>query len=471
MSIEGDPLPEPPEGDVETGVAKRMLSLDFIRGVAIFLMVILHAFTRMMDTSWAQDIDTLLQKNVFVILGAGLLAYLGTVAGLFLIISITVNIFSAHKKLEKGFTPEQILGKQVAVGFLVLFCAYLTESILHHAGILGSLIFQRPNGVQIMLQRIFHFETLHAIGWCLVLNSVLHYLLVLRPLSKGRDTYLRALIIYGVIALVIFIATPFLYQFIANNYDNFPGEEYSGKQWEWPPAGVGDFFLRLFLVFLAGNLEPMFPFFASGIIGAVIGMCLARKKPPRFLPLFIFIGALCALLAGVLIIVIKGDFEYTYFRPTSALYFLSLFGQLGFIALSLWLIEFRGYTKYFTPISRYWRRWGFISLSIYMLEIVDAAPRYLMQLITGWPVAAGSASAWQTLITTIVLVLFWEGIIRLWELVGFIGSFEWMIAFLTSLGKGMPASARLNVRRIIYDVEPITFKGMWSEPIKTTVGG
>ncbi|HUT82670.1 MAG TPA: hypothetical protein VMZ29_15855 [Candidatus Bathyarchaeia archaeon] len=61
----GDSLPE--ENDKQEEGAKRLLSLDFLRGLAIFLMVILHSFLRMADLSWVFDFDELFSRNFIVI--------------------------------------------------------------------------------------------------------------------------------------------------------------------------------------------------------------------------------------------------------------------------------------------------------------------------------------------------------------------------------------------------------------------
>ncbi|NHJ39954.1 MAG: hypothetical protein FK731_07970, partial [Asgard group archaeon] len=81
-----------------------MVSIDFIRGFAIFIMVILHLFLRMTNLDWVFDFSQLFEKNIAIIIIVILLGYLGTFAGLFLLISITVNVFSAHKKLDKGIS-------------------------------------------------------------------------------------------------------------------------------------------------------------------------------------------------------------------------------------------------------------------------------------------------------------------------------------------------------------------------------
>lgn len=481
--------------EVEKSKIKRFFSLDFIRGFAIWAMVFLHAVSNMYDTSWALNLSSLLQMNPAIIVSVGLLAYLGTFAGLFLLVSISVNVYAAHRNLKRGHKPELILAKQVLVGFLVLFIAFLTETVLIYEGLLGRLIYQRDTSIVFFFYRAFHFETLHTIAWCIIINGILHYFIVLRPASKNKNYFLRTVIIYLVIIVAIIVATPFVNMGITNFFENrygidwnvdHHGADYDVGQWTLPlTGGVGEFFLRRFFIFLNGHLEPMFPFLATGTIGALIGTCLSQEKPPKRLPLFLLIGTLVSLLCGITVILITGEFVYTFFRPGMDMYFLSLFGQLGIMTLFIYLIEYRGYTKRFTRWSRYWRRFGMVSLTVYSLQVVDAVPRYLIQYFTGlfailiksnlnfsittpmevgWQVVPKASGIWwQVIITALIILAWWSLLIWLWEKINFIGSLEWMITSLSSLAKRIPASSRLNPKKIIYEAEPIVFRGIWNK--------
>ena len=60
-------------------------------------------------------------------------------------------------------------------------------------------------------------------------------------------------------------------------------------------------------------------------------------------------------------------------------------------------------------------------------------------------------------ITIAFVMLFWEGLIRLWELVNFVGTFEWVNAKLISLGQKIPTTSKREIKDIIYNIEPVTF--------------
>ena len=91
----------------------RIASLDFQRGLAIFMMVFFHSIQHIYDISWAMNINELLQKNILIIISVALLAFFTGWAGYFLLISAIVNALAMTKKAAKGVKIEKILVKQI----------------------------------------------------------------------------------------------------------------------------------------------------------------------------------------------------------------------------------------------------------------------------------------------------------------------------------------------------------------------
>jgi len=106
---------------------KRIASLDFQRGLAIFMMVVLHEIQHIYDISWATNIDQLLQKSPLIIASVFLLAFLSGWAGYFLLISAIVNVLAMTKKAAKGYDPNKILAKQILTGVGLLIVGAITE--------------------------------------------------------------------------------------------------------------------------------------------------------------------------------------------------------------------------------------------------------------------------------------------------------------------------------------------------------
>ncbi|MHA1367918.1 MAG: hypothetical protein ACTSP5_16140, partial [Candidatus Heimdallarchaeota archaeon] len=54
------------------------------------------------------------------------------------------------------------------------------------------------------------------------------------------------------------------------------------------------------LTLLAGDMEPLFPYLATSFIGSMVGLCLARPKPHKRLPLIgVSLSLLMMILGGV----------------------------------------------------------------------------------------------------------------------------------------------------------------------------
>jgi hypothetical protein len=194
------------------------------------------------------------------------------------------------------------------------------------------------------------------------------------------------------------------------------------------------------LALLVNDPNPVFPFFAYGLLGAIVGAALARGEPRG--PLYTLMGrcglVLVALGAAGLGasggVVLAGREEIW---GQSALYFSSLaYLLLGVFA---WLLV--GLLAAFDPPAGSgrapWRpswlpallRFGRLSLTVFMLEgILGMALRIgLDALNPGW-----NEVLWPVLLFALGNLLVWHGILVLWERAGYRGSLEWWLAKIRS---------------------------------------
>ncbi len=118
-------------------ITKRIVSLDFQRGLAIFMMVFFHSVQHLYDISWATNIENLFKMNFLIIISVILLAFFVGWAGYFLLISAIVNALAMSKRASKGHKPIQILTKQILTGVGVLFAGMLTEGLIGYYGYFG----------------------------------------------------------------------------------------------------------------------------------------------------------------------------------------------------------------------------------------------------------------------------------------------------------------------------------------------
>jgi uncharacterized membrane protein len=93
---------------------KRFASIDFLRGLAIFIMLILHMIGDYLDIdTLLADINNLPLMNIVALI---ILPFLGGLAGLFLIASSISNMVSMQKNLKRGKTVGSIVIKQIIGG-------------------------------------------------------------------------------------------------------------------------------------------------------------------------------------------------------------------------------------------------------------------------------------------------------------------------------------------------------------------
>ena len=187
---------------------KRFASLDFLRGLAILIMICLHIISDMLDldTLFA-DINNEPFINVIMLI---VLPFLGGLAGFFLLTSAISNQVSMYKQLEKGLSPNALILRQILGGLLIVLFAMLCEGLIGYHGAFGQMIrnLGREHNWQAYgntaLSRWNHFEAIHTIGWCVVFNGIIQGLMSRNGQWKNTARIIRN---YILIALVIIILT------------------------------------------------------------------------------------------------------------------------------------------------------------------------------------------------------------------------------------------------------------------------
>lgn len=267
---------------------KRYASIDFLRGLAIFLMVFVHT---MMRWVYREPIySDMGSYSLFAVIFFIATLFLGGWCGLFLMVSATGNMISIHTSLERNPKVLTTVIKQIIGGFLLLLAAMLTESLTGYGGYFGNLALGKPETWPTIFNNFFHFETIHAVAWCVILNGITQGIL---SLNGGWKKINRNITIYIILAILVVIVTPTVWDLVSN----FEGYPYGTRSFTWEIFGqtidvtnskvqmgyLGyDSFGRLALLFflnpLAAPVEPIFPFLAVSYIGSIIGLFLIRKQ-------------------------------------------------------------------------------------------------------------------------------------------------------------------------------------------------
>ncbi len=431
---------------------KRLVSLDFLRGFAIFFMIIGHVSTKLYPVSTIN----ISELSPLVLIFAGLFYLLGRQRAFFLLISSISAIFSMHRDLKNHIPRVNILRKNVLRGVLMYLLALFWETFLHPWGLFPRLIARGDLRTDLLTQ-VFYFDTLHIIAFGVIFSAIMFFFLTI---NHGETKLIRNIIIYAFCGIIIILVTPLLHQIVQLAYAT---SSYYTIQLT-PPRDVGEFFFRLVCSALIGLQEPLFPFLATVCIGCIIGSILSQDHPSKWFPLALFFTAVVFILIGVGLF-FNGHYQIDFLMEDEPTWLYLVFTGLQLIGLFMFL-QFREFSPYprslrISKFTRMFLRWSHISLSIYILEFLDIFPRILLSWITGLDFAGFmqiTSIGW-TIVCIVILLAMWEGVVRLWEKGRFIGSLEWMFAHIGYRVKKESINRRdpLNIEGTIYQVEPINF--------------
>jgi hypothetical protein len=450
---------------------KRIASLDFMRGVAIWMMIFFHASTHMYDYTWVADqFENIYTFPLPVLIFLLILIALGSWATFFILISASVNSFSMTKRAKKGADIRIVFYKQLFTGFGILAIGWLVESFIGMHGYLGYAIRDGDwTNLYPAWKALFVMKALQIIGWSTIINSIIHYFLMR---NGGSSLYKRNLIIYCAIILGIIVITPFAHQWVDQmNWlvpETLPIDSIDYFSRKWPDQYVQTFNAspRTFiLVWFLGDQLPLIPCIGASFFGSIIGMTLSQDKPPKKILRWGVLVSFMMVICGIILIVLGFPFLPTG-RPSIASFLLQIGAQLLVIIIFLRLVEFRGKGAKFArnPVVKYFRLWSMVSLSVFCLQLYEMFGRWLLTLIVSpfrdinflqhgtfsyhtvhWPMMAA-----------LFVILCFDIILRLWARINFAGSFEWFVIRFQSIAT-KDISPRLDVDLMMNRINWISF--------------
>ncbi len=430
---------------------KRYPSLDVMRGLAIFMMVVFHVIMRWYDRGWLED-GELSGIPIILVLFMLLVIFFSAWAGFFLLVSAISNMISMQKTIERGVSWKKLILFQVGGGILLLIAAILVESTIGYHGYLGEAVKGNFDKWPMVLYRGYHMETIHTIALCIIVNGVVHALLMRKG---GFKKPIRNMKIYGVLAgLTIFLTGP-IYWLLRRIVPGYPVEMWRpdlvGKSIEVQYAVVGEspigeIILKAVLLPFGGLPEPLFPFLAISFIGSIIGIKLTLGDGGlSFVRKGITLGSGMFIIGsiGTALVLFFGFYDLSdftnYFFQLPGLYpgawlwwFLCLTGaQIAVVLLFMRLIEYRGVGDTFGRKTLFLRRYGFVAFSVYTFQFIDVIPRALFQLFPDLASMYPYPSEVSDLLCLSMIpmvILLWEVVLRSWEKAGFVFGMEWWIA-------------------------------------------
>ncbi len=440
--------------DLKKEIPQRLVTLDILRGIAIFGMILVHVSYKLFDASWLMDSINSgnLDFGVFTWILVIILGYLGTWHGFFLFISATVNSLVFARKVRMGVNPKKLLQKNIVGGTFIVVLGYLVEGLgywgyfgtsFRNWAITGNFV-ESFSSFRPFVAENFYIQTLQIIGIAIIINGVILFLLLK---NDGYKKTKRNTMIIGVMTGIVFFATPFINDLVAKSLiPNWPDINSLG--------GHKSFGVWL-LTILCGPKFPMLPFLASAFMGSLIGVFLADPKPrKKILWNFIITGISMILIGGTFVILgfIKPELSTSYhiFKfttienpPAVGYYMVRLGGQIILLMIILSQVEFKGKGEKFANgfVWKFFRRWGTFSLTIYSLHILELLPRYILTLISEPTTGINLMEHyvipkelfWVIIFIVIYVLMYYELVVQILIQVKMKGSMEWIFVNIQGL--------------------------------------
>lgn len=429
---------------------KRIASIDFLRGIAIIMMIFIHSLYRLYDYQWIVDNPEALLKIPIPLLAlAAILSYFGMWVFFFVVLSGIVNAYSMTKKIANIQNQKVLLYKQIITGFIIILFGKIKEGFIGYWGYLGQALRSGDwTNIYPIQNMFFEMKALDIIGWCYIITGTIHYLLLRK---EGYKKYRRNLFIYILLIFAVVIATPFISSYakslnwVVPSKDSLPWTDENLEFTGWPSVHVATAnpsFKTWLLVLLVGANDPLFPYLAASFTGTIIGMTLAQKQIPKHFIRYGFLAALTSFVVGIILIVfhVATNFPASVYNkpPDIPVFLLHLGGQIAVIILFLNLVEFKNRGQIFAnrAIVRFIRRWSLVSLTIFVLDIYELFAKWFLSAIISifYPLDLTKHGTFQgisgllpSMIFSLLVVLMYDLLIRIWALVDFTGSFEWLI--------------------------------------------
>ncbi len=348
----------------ESNRSSRFVSFDILRGFAIFFMVFIHSIMTSYDYSWIEQNPSIISDlPVLFIIIIAIIGYFGMWVSFFVILSASVNSYVMTKKAREGTKHKNILFKQILTGFLILLAGRLKNQLIGYEGYLGRSIIEGSfQSASLLWEGFWIFGPLDIIGLCIIITSVIHYLLMI---NSGYEKYIRNIIVYGILGVSVLVVTPFFSSWSDSIINSF--EPFSLKKW--------------FLLILVDAKDPIFPYLLSSFLGSILGIVLEKpenRKKQIILGGIILILILSIVSTILIIFNVANDFPQSILLkpPELPTYLFLTIGQIAMIMFVFGLIEFRGKATNFANnrFLRFIRLWSIISLTIFVIDIFQLFP-------------------------------------------------------------------------------------------------
>ncbi len=427
----------------------------------MFLVLFFHVLTRTLDFTIIEntldDISVINFPFYFIIIIIGFISQFDVV---FICTSAFGNIISIHRQWTQKITIDssldekktlfrKILKTQLIRGGFIAFLGYFSEWILN--GMIVDIVSQKTNWATSSIGSLFFAQILTVIA----INNVILSFVYLTLLRSGKKKHIPLVLLCLFIGFIV--STPGIIELFKLN-----PVIWNNLQVSWDERSIGMNIAMFFLSPLVRRFTPIFPNFSASVLGALIAYKFTTEGiKKKFLNKLVYFSIFLQIM-GI-------AFAYLESQGFSRIqdYKLGLFlqvcsGAILFILFFIYFFEIRG-TQRTIKFSKFWRRFGIFTLSIWCLQWLIIFPAWLVQVILNWisgtwvqfsesPLINNGLNLWQFSLALVFIIGFYYGILLLWEKIHYIGSFEWMtIKLISASHKG--AKNRLNMDLSLHAVE------------------
>nr|WP_280178720.1 heparan-alpha-glucosaminide N-acetyltransferase domain-containing protein [Candidatus Prometheoarchaeum syntrophicum]QEE15571.1 hypothetical protein DSAG12_01397 [Candidatus Prometheoarchaeum syntrophicum] len=412
--------------------SRRLKSLDSLRGFAIFCMVLFHGF-QLLEMDLLGVASALTENPV-----AKVIEFMARMAGIFVFISGISNSMSIYSRYSKGTTNGK---KTIMESFIVGLWFIILERVVYRfldRPVTGGGIYDFDTGPTYYSYILGYLETgvfhpfplyptffssgaLSMMGLSLMFYSVL---LVILFHNEGYKRIHRNLLIVGILATFIIVISPFLIDILRPI---------------WVQALIDENYGKIILVgILVGDSDPMMPFLGFALYGVAIGIEIKGKVPKN---IFLLVGIIVSsiyIILGTIGYIIFGEPPVEHILRTLPIQTTHL--QIGIMILIVTMLVYseiskkdkRNTNKLDYKLKKKKERMTFLqlfgkfSLTMYLLESFFGSVIKLLILDKVFPGWAQNMAL--VVCYSMIIVILWFFILKIWSKFGQIGSYDWMTA-------------------------------------------
>jgi len=396
-------------------MASRIISFDILRGWAIIGNLMVHTFMLVSRVQRiAETTPDLLDTSGYIMMG--LIVVFGHWRGLFLLISACVHMLMMQMKLKRGLRREVILVQELFKGLLLWLWSMFFYVFLAQWQLSKEWVETGTSSIE--WQNIYHADQFANIAWAIMISAVLFYILTS---NKKLKKPLVMSIVFAIVGCLSIFSAPVIHEaarvfwrvdfhstinqntgfFGALGYEGwkefFNGTGFTGT-WDYivryrgghlsyiGEKGWWDYPLRLVANQFVATESPLLPNFAYSAVGSILGIYLSQEKKPKKEKFLLWGYGLAGatIVFGVFwLFVVEGipddPFMLVDFHVHPTWFVWVTIGMLLFVVIGLMhgheyseKINWEKRLKW----SRFSRRVGFLSLSVYSFASSSATKSY-----------------------------------------------------------------------------------------------